>query len=506
MGIEFQCVAFAATSILDVLTKDIPGLGKDRGQLISKRQAGFLQNYLEGLGCQTILIEYPYIDRDYLEDYASYYSRCFTGYERKCVRLHFFEVAFSDDDFANILSGREGALSIDTLQKSYQGFSIVNPLPSSYIGRTCLKTFDDAGGRRCYLATRCYPVHLFGFKLSIKSLAFQEQDSTVAACATSALWSAFHGSGILFQHSIPSPVEITRIATQYVIQERRSFPNHALTLYQITHAIKELNLDPLTIQLDHDPILVQSTVYAYLSAGIPGLLLMVDPKRGGHAVTVSGFSLGGSDAKSPTNYPPTFKLMSTKVDKLYVHDDQTGPFTRTNLFDGSGRALTYNEIPGCAFQYKYFVIPVYHKIRIGYQPIEIAAYHFHEAFLVVARSAGFSVCPSCWDIRLSSSVEFKKVCYGAVELDEEERVRSLKKELPRFVWIATAYDDAGDPVVGLLFDATDITGGCLLVHDVEYKLPYIPALRELLNNDPNQLSSLPQIERIQAWLGQLESD
>lgn len=508
MGIEYKCIDFSSTAFADILAMDYPGLGKDQNQINSKRHSGYFQRYLQDLGCKTILVEYPYIDRDYLEDYCSYYARCFTGYDRQCVRLHFFDSQFGDEDFFCLLKREDGKLTHEILKNSYLGFVVINPLPSTYIGRTCLKTFGDDGGRRSYLATRCYTVHLLGITLSIKSLAFQEQDSTVAACATSALWSAFHGSGILFQHSIPSPVEITKIATQYIIQEKRSFPNHALTFYQITHAIKKLNLEPLTIRLNHNCLSLQSNVYAYISAGLPVLLLVVDAKKSaGHAITVSGFSLGLSVASSPPGFPAHFKLVSTQIDKLYVHDDQTGPFARASLFNATGGFDTYNEIDGYAFKYEILVIPIYHKIRIEYEAIQNAVFHFHEAFSYVANECGFARKPSCWDIRLASSIEFKKTMHNDDTLKVSERLRSLQKELPRFIWIAIARDDKDNlPVLGLVFDATDITDGCLLVHDIEYELPFIPALREALDSDPADGVSLPGIKRIQTWLRQLKDD
>ena len=36
-------------------------------------------------------------------------------------------------------------MSTETLQKNYLGFIVVKPLPSTVVGRTCLKTYDDDG-------------------------------------------------------------------------------------------------------------------------------------------------------------------------------------------------------------------------------------------------------------------------------------------------------------------------------------------------------------------------
>ena len=58
--------------------------------------------------------------------------------------------------------------------------------------------------------------------LRVKSLSFQEQDHEVAACATSALWSIFHGTGKMFQHPILSPVEITKVAFEIMPLDTRA--------------------------------------------------------------------------------------------------------------------------------------------------------------------------------------------------------------------------------------------------------------------------------------------
>src|SRR5262249_17736969 len=99
------------------------------------------------------------------------------------------------------------------------------PLPRTIVGRTCLKTYPH-DSRRDFPITRDYEANLFGMPLRVESLAFQEQDSVAAACATSALWSAFHGTGKQFQHPIPSPVEISKAATAHLPLDTRTFPNY----------------------------------------------------------------------------------------------------------------------------------------------------------------------------------------------------------------------------------------------------------------------------------------
>ena len=192
----------------------------------------YFEGYLESVraGLKTVIIEEVYVDRDFLEDYSAYYARCFQDYGRFCARFHFFSLTFDEQSFFSLLEGNESAISVEDLKKNYLGFVVIKPLPDAIIGRTCLAVYEDDGKRRNYPAIRDYPVNLCGINLSVKSLAYQEQDTVVAACATSALWSVFHSTGMLFQHEILSPVEITRRATEYVPIDNRAFPSSGLTL------------------------------------------------------------------------------------------------------------------------------------------------------------------------------------------------------------------------------------------------------------------------------------
>jgi len=207
-----------------------------------KLHTSYFDDYFNVLKAKTILIENGYVDRDYLEDFSAYYVRCFSDYKRKCSRLHFFREEFQDKDLEQFLQKSTSVVNVDMLQQSYLGFVVVKPLPETVIGRTCLEAYPSDNGRRHYPIRRKYSVNLFGCQLSIKSLAFQEQDSVAAACATSALWSEFQGTGRLFQHAIPSPIEITKAATSGFPLSTRSLPSKGLNIIQMAQAIRSVGL------------------------------------------------------------------------------------------------------------------------------------------------------------------------------------------------------------------------------------------------------------------------
>ncbi|PKK82079.1 MAG: hypothetical protein CVT49_15635 [candidate division Zixibacteria bacterium HGW-Zixibacteria-1] len=251
MQTRFEVISYSIDALKRLLAK------KSQPSIIARKlHSIYFENYFSELNTKVIVVEYDYIDRDFLEDYAGYYVRCFHSYDRKCARLHFFGIEFTESDFKNLLIGSSSNISALSLQDSYQGFMVIKPLPQTIIGRTCLKTYDDDNGRRYYPTIHKYETSLYGIPLSINSLPFQEQDQVVAACATSSLWSAFHRTGKLYHHQIPSPVEITRIASAIPTEfESRAFPNKGLTGTQIVHAIRAVGLEPMSVTANDEFVL-----------------------------------------------------------------------------------------------------------------------------------------------------------------------------------------------------------------------------------------------------------
>src|SRR2546429_9747940 len=67
-------------------------------------QLVYLGTYLSDLGCKTVAMESHYVDRDYIDDTALYYSRSLRSYSNYCQRLHFFREAFDEAEWRRMLS------------------------------------------------------------------------------------------------------------------------------------------------------------------------------------------------------------------------------------------------------------------------------------------------------------------------------------------------------------------------------------------------------------------
>jgi len=468
-----------------------------------KLHAVYFRDYFDCIHAKTVVVENAYVDRDYLEDYSEYYVRCFQEYPRKCTRLHFFKSDFTLAAFESCLVGGKATLTPAQLQENYLGFIVLKPLPRTIIGRTCLITYPQ-DGRRHFPATRCYVVNLFGLRLKVEhTLAFQEQDSVVAACATSALWSIFQATGHLFQHQIPSPAAITNSATRMLTTEQRAFPSAGLTPLEMAHAIKSVGLEPFAVNVS-DHCSLKATAYAYLRAGIPMMLgfRLVDVSSssspyliGHHAVAITGYSLGRAAPEALDN--TDFLLKATRIDKIYAHDDQVGPFSRMvfdgNTIDNNGEVIPSiltswrgddGLIGSCRAVPYLLLIPIYHKIRIPFSAIQDVVFNFDRVLKIAA--AGSGLFPSAqlfeWDIFLVSVNDFKEQIFQSEVIAEDARRNLLFQGFPRFLWQASLFSDAFVKL-DLLFDATDIEKGCFFLRVIEHDINFSENLRLLFRLD-----------------------
>lgn len=461
----------------------------------AKSHLSYFDEYFSSVGAKTILTEHPYTDRDYLEDYAAYYARCHAEYGRRCARLHFFSRGFDTTLISKAIEG--DAAAVDTLKTSYLGFVVVKPLPSTVIGRTCLVTYGNVGRDRAFPTTRAYTVHIFGIELTVQSLPFQEQDTDVAACATSALWSVFNATGHLFQHHIPSPAEITKAAASSQRLVNRTLPaGDGLTAEQMADAIRSVSLEPLYINAKNLELLLISAS-AYLRAKIPCLLMGAifecipgTPERrlGHHAIALGGF---GVPKGPPVSYDATlFSAPSTT--RIYAHDDQVGPFSRLQIDRTQRYPLLTSWIDrnknrgNVFFEPEILLVPLYHKIRVPITSV-ISTIAALDRWLETARNAKvLSLADQIeWDIVLSENSDFKSDVYRDTTIISGFRKAILEDDLPRYLWRVSAMS-GGQRLFDLLFDATDLLQGGHITRGLPYSRAACLSIAVLAKNPAAQ--------------------
>lgn len=458
----------------------------------AKTHIAYFESYFKDMGAKTIVVEKEYIDRDFLDDFAGYYVRCFTDYGRICSRFHFFRDSFGEPEIERLFELPLPTDSIELIKDSYLGFIVIKPLPETVIGRTCLKPYP-CDERRYFPITRNYEANFLGLKLEVRTLAFQEQDKTVSACATSALWSVLQGTGVLFHHKMVSPIEITTASVSRYPIESRAIPNNGLTAEQMADAVRSVGLEPFVIDAT-DELVLKSTLYGYLTGGIPILMgiSLVDDCNGEllglHAIAVTGYSLGSAYMAADSS---EIQLLATRMDKLYAHDDQVGPFCRMVFENNNEPQISclstsfpclHGRNDSVRGEPQFIMIPLYNKIRIPYETVHEAIRDFDRYLREIGQDYFERLQ---WEIFLTTINKFKSSIFN--DSDDRcgrpiNRKQILAQRLPRFLWRARAYSSKG-PAFDLLFDATDIEQGNIFLKTVEYDeqlmrflCPFIKAL------------------------------
>lgn len=451
----------------------------------AKNQFKVLCNYLgDGLRAQTMIIENEYISKDFLHDYAFYYALCFRHYKKSCKRIHFLDRVIHEDEFAELLTDNSFQ---EVLHQHYLGCIVVKPIPGTVIGFTLLKpvneendtTFSDR-----YWGTRHYDVHLAGFRINIQTLAFQEQDSVTAACATTAIWTMLHKGALGPGAVLKTPSEITRDADVKSPDGSRLFPNKGLDIMQICQAIINSGLvseikkgDYLLHDETGNPMYYcvskqrfNKIIHAYSPIGIPVILIVNVPNGqayGLHAITVAGHK---THTQVSEGQFPDLEWESDQIECVYAHDDQWGPFGQVLYVDDHKLETRWNIASNNAPSYLVkIIVPLYPKIRISYEDIETIVHGLHgilKTFFSDEAGSYKLQAPLTWDIRAGYSELFKAEVRES-GLDKNQVFHLISKSYPKYIWLVSCAVGKFK-LFDFTFDATDVQQGMIGLDVISY--------------------------------------
>jgi hypothetical protein len=249
-------------------------------------------------------------------------------------------------------------------------------------------------------------------------------------------------------------------------------PSPGLRAEQIFAAIRRAGLEPVA-EIVNSQTLLMSLLKGYIDFGLPVILFGLLPQVGyaGHAVTVSGYSLG--------TVPPEFtELKSHGVDsagryieKIYVHDDNIGPFARffpvkherygDPMVHPNARAMNYgfeprdpDNNPQSLFIPYMAVVPVYGKVRITHSE----AHGWFARTQAIIAQAGVPTDDLRWSIGLTTTQRYKTLLRERFA-DNPRCAHMLFDGQPRFIWRGVA-QRGDDLVVECLIDATGVSRSC----------------------------------------------
>ena len=295
----------------------------------------YLDSYLADLKATSVLIETKYVDRHFLDDYAEHYARTFSPPPPHCERWHFFAGTTAGTLATRLRRGLRSCKArkqqTELLQQHYLGYVCRRPIPDATLGRTVLRTYDIAGGRRNYSVVRDYRVNLAGFELVVQGLAFQQQDGGAAVCASTALWSAFQQVARLTGARTPTPIAVTRASGSPFP------PSHGLGLDEMASAISAFGFGADEFARVENSGLFRAQLLSFLRSELPVVVFLAGKvnsetsriERLGHAVTVTGYASPTSETIDLAGQK--IRLRGAGADVVYVHDDNLGSHAHYEL-------------------------------------------------------------------------------------------------------------------------------------------------------------------------------
>ncbi|MGA2867063.1 MAG: hypothetical protein ABSF95_21515 [Verrucomicrobiota bacterium] len=306
--------------------------------------------YASPLNCQTAVFEREYVDMDYQDEFAAFYSKAFKRYPCRAVRVHFFAAQVTVDDLHRI----------DTFGDHYLGYLILRPIDLQRVGRTVLKPALANPDREFVHCRAVFPVHILGHSLIVNGMPFIQQDTQVGACAQASLWMLARYMSRRFGHREFLPSEINQFAKAKGAMGRALPAEFGLNLRQILDALEAMGLsawnyssqalDDCSDHIDAafpSPrkgtrraqeiqrgfvrmVKLADIAYRYIESGLP-VILCTD----NHALVCIGHTY---DHKAKAT------AAIQRIPAFIVHDDASGPYQSMPIFKLHGRNLPFADV------------------------------------------------------------------------------------------------------------------------------------------------------------------
>lgn len=256
------------------------------------------------------LLEPDYIDADYRDEYTHFYSKTFQTLPDRCRRLHFFKPL------------GEGGRDL------YVGYVVLRPLRSRPVGRTMLIPPDSV--RSWVSCTTREVVHPYGQELQTRGFPFIEQDTQLGVCAHASVWMVALYHHLAFQRPRRFMHDIADAAKTHH-ELWRPTPSEGLSDGQVSVALQQLDLDPITYVVDSPPSnqSIGRVICRYLNSRLPVILTTE-----GHVVVLVGY---GRDTKGQLFYVRQDEGHSP-YERIYKDSDPLGEWD-----------LLFVPVPGKAY-------------------------------------------------------------------------------------------------------------------------------------------------------------
>lgn len=343
---EFEVVSFNSPEFMQNLQKvALPYQGN-----VTPINTILTQLRSPAMDCKTAVFEEDYVDEDYQDEFAAFYSKTFKRYPHRCTRIHFFADAISTPP----------QLGFSPYRKGYLGFVVLRPTDLQRVGRTILKPPVQSEHHQFITCQAEFCAHILGEPFTLRAMPFIQQDTQVGACAQASLWMLARFMSQRFNCREFLPSEINALAKANMAMGRSLPAESGLTPLQILDALQGMgfpavmymraNMDPCSRHIEpafpktgvtpeekeaskefQRTVKLADIAYRYIESGLPVILGTAD-----HAVVAVGHSYDHTAGSA--------RVAIQRIPSFFINNDNTGPYQEMPLYVRNPNQLSFLDV------------------------------------------------------------------------------------------------------------------------------------------------------------------
>lgn len=285
-------------------------------------------------GCGTIVQCDNAAHPVFSEEHKEFYAGRFRPVPNKVTELYLFSKRWKKADLA--------VGNLKNLQENFIGFLALRPFRRQRLVEGFIRhppEPDSPSKTTFYLCTAEKTFYLLGnhkLPLKVAGFPFMQQDGLFDCCAHVAIHTLNEYLYLLDMTKAASIGAIVRKGAEIPLP-KRDYPTEGLTISEMAHIIKSLDLDPLVYEyfqnMPKPPFPPGRVIYHYLESRLP-VLIGIFPPEGGHVIVAIGHTFDPNIwlVLAQTNYHglrPSggeYHCSTTWVPSFITSDDNFGPY------------------------------------------------------------------------------------------------------------------------------------------------------------------------------------
>jgi len=362
---------------------------------------------------RSIVVEYPYVDKDYRSTYYGFYSKRHRMYDKFCFRLHFFGQQIESD------------ASLNEAKDSYLGSMVLRPTEVATLGRTLLSP-RAIKGFEGYICETAFKNNLYGIDLPINTFPHIMQDTDVTVCAHAVCWMI---ARYYSERYAVYPERLTYDIAGAIkdVSFGRTIPSRGITLGQVSEILNSIGFHPelfiRELYKDDKPDFFHDVLYSYVESGIP-IVAAMHKKEHAVAILGHGVLLSAVDTVKALEWKEPFLPARRCCPSFVINDDNRLPFNFIHVDERSGDSYRLSDVDG-------FAVPLYEKMYLSADNILKIYPKWVSGNLVTLEKVPTYVSR----VFMTSSRSYKRSLALLKDMDPLLRMTQIDLPMPKFVWI-----------------------------------------------------------------------